>query len=130
MQWLRQLRRSAAAVLVCLFVLVDAGHGAAPIRPDAGALDRATPKLIERPRADPYDYFRFVNRSWIARVCRDFAKDLEGLPIVRLHGDAHVEQFAVAQDAWGLDDFDDAARGPAAVDIVRFLRSEEHTSEL
>jgi hypothetical protein len=123
MQWLGQLRRSAAAVLVCLFVWVGAGSGATPIRPNPGALDSAAPKLIERLRADPYDYFRFVNRSWIARVCRDFAKDLEGLPIVRLHGDAHVEQFAVAQDAWGLDDFDDSARGPAVIDIVRFLGS-------
>jgi hypothetical protein len=24
-----------------------------------------------------------------------------------LHGDAHVEQFAPQQDAWGIDDFDD-----------------------
>ena len=27
------------------------------------------------------------------------------------------------RDAWGLDDFDDATRGPAPVDIVRFLGS-------
>jgi hypothetical protein len=40
-----------------------------------------------------------------------------------LHGDAHVEQFALSQDAWGLDDFDDSARGPAVVDIARFLGS-------
>jgi hypothetical protein len=44
-------------------------------------------------------------------------------PIVRLHGDAHVEQFAFTKDAWGLDDFDDSARGPMYVDIVRFLAS-------
>jgi hypothetical protein len=42
---------------------------------------------------------------------------------VRLHGDAHVEQFAFTADAWGLDDFDDSARGPAVIDIVRFLGS-------
>ena len=42
---------------------------------------------------------------------------------MRLHGDAHVEQFALTQDAWGIDDFDDSARGPAVVDIVRFLGS-------
>jgi hypothetical protein len=42
---------------------------------------------------------------------------------VRLHGDAHVEQFAVTRDAWGLDDFDDSARGPAIIDIARFLGS-------
>jgi uncharacterized protein (DUF2252 family) len=42
---------------------------------------------------------------------------------VRLHGDPHVEQFAVSADAWGLEDFDDSARGPAIIDIVRFLGS-------
>ena len=42
---------------------------------------------------------------------------------VQLHGDAHVEQYAFMNDAWGLDDFDDSARGPALVDIVRFLGS-------
>jgi hypothetical protein len=40
-----------------------------------------------------------------------------------LHGDAHVEQFALTKDAWGLDDFDDSARGPALIDIIRFLGS-------
>ena len=112
----------------CLFAviavtLVGTAYGAAPLRPDPESLERATPELIERLRADPYNYFRFVNRSWIARVCDDFGRDLEGLPVIRLHGDAHVEQFAITQDAWGLDDFDDSASGPAVVDIVRFLGS-------
>ena len=96
-------------------------RGAAPAR--AGSLDCATPQLIERLRADPYVYFRFVNRSWGARVCDVFGRDRRATPIVRLHGDAHLEQFAVTKDAWGLDDFDDSARGPAAIDIVRFLGS-------
>jgi len=103
--------------------LVGTAYGAAPLRPDLESLERATPELIKRLRADPYNYFRFVNRSWIARVCDDFVGDLEGLPVIRLHGDAHVEQFALTQDAWGLDDFDDSASGPAVVDIVRFLGS-------
>src|SRR5258707_15660182 len=90
-------------------------------RAEPRSFEHATPELIERIRADTYDYFRFVNRSWLGRVCDDFAKDLEGLPIVRLHGDAHVEQFALTQDAWGLDHLDDSARGPAVADIVRFL---------
>ena len=109
--------------MVVAIVLVGAAHGAAPIRPNPESLERATPELIKRLRADPYDYFRFVNRSWIARVCNDFGRDLEGLPVIRLHGDAHVEQFALTRDAWGLDDFDDSARGPAVVDIVRLLGS-------
>ena len=103
--------------------LLGAAHGREPLRPEPRSLEGAAPELVERLRADPYDYFRFVNRPWIARVCDDFARDLEGLPVVRLHGDAHVEQFALTHDAWGLDDFDDSARGPAAVDIVRFLGS-------
>ena len=112
----------------CLFAAISvAVMGAArdpgPIRAEPKSLERAPPQLIERLRADPYDYFRFVNRSWIARVCDDFSSDLQGLPVVRLHGDAHVEQFALQQDAWGIDDFDDSARGPAVVDIVRFLGS-------
>jgi hypothetical protein len=98
-------------------------YGAAPLRPDPASLERAAPALLERLRANAYEYFRFVNRSWIARVCDDFHSDLEGLPVIRLHGDAHVEQFALTKDAWGLDDFDDSARGPAVIDIVRFLGS-------
>jgi hypothetical protein len=89
---------------------------------DPSALANASPDLIGRLRADPFSYFRFVNRAWTARVCEVFA-DLQGPPIVRLHGDAHVEQFALTQDAWGLDDFDDSNRGPAFIDVVRFLGS-------
>lgn len=124
MDLLRQVRCSARLLLILsLLMVMGAAQAAEPLRPDRESLERATPQLLERLRADPYDYFRFVNRSWIARVCDDFAKDMEGLPVVRLHGDAHVEQFAVTNDAWGLDDFDDSARGRAVIDIVRFLGS-------
>jgi len=82
----------------------------------------APAELIEQLRADPFTYFRFVNRAWTARVCEAFA-DVTSPPIVRLHGDAHIEQFALTKAAWGLDDFDDSARGPSFVDIVRFLGS-------
>jgi uncharacterized protein (DUF2252 family) len=77
---------------------------------------------VERLRADPFTYFRFINRAWTARVCEVFA-DVTDPSLVRLHGDAHVEQFAFTNDAWGLGDFDDSARGPAFVDIVRFMGS-------
>lgn len=83
----------------------------------------ARPEVLERVRTNPYNYFRLVNREWTARVCERLAADLPGQPVVQLHGDAHVEQFAYMHDAWGLDDFDDATRGPAPVDIVRFLGS-------
>ena len=93
------------------------------LRPDPVALAAAPAELIDRLRADPFNYYRFVNRVWVARVCEAFGDDLHDMPTVRLHGDAHLEQYAFTKDAWGLDDFDDAARGPAIVDIVRFLGS-------
>jgi len=121
--WFRQTRYFAYAFALISVAVMGAARAPRPLRAEPESLERATPELIGRLRADPYDYFRFVNRSWIARVCDDFSSDLEGLPVVRLHGDAHVEQFALTQDAWGIDDFDDSARGPAVVDIVRFLGS-------
>jgi hypothetical protein len=85
----------------------------------------ASPELLERMRATPHDYFRFINYEWTARVCELFAQDIPRLPPVQLHGDAHLEQYAFTSDEWGLDDFDDSTRGPALVDIVRFLGSIE-----
>ena len=93
-----------------------------PLRPLPEALAAAPTELVDRLRADAFTYFRFINRAWTTRVCEAFA-DVTNPTIVRLHGDAHVEQFAVTQDAWGLDDFDDSARGPIFVDVVRFLGS-------
>jgi hypothetical protein len=111
------------ACVLAFIAMAVAAHASEPLRPDPESLKHASPELIQRLRADPYVYFRFVNRSWIARICDDFGAELRSLPVVRLHGDPHVEQFAYTNDAWGLDDFDDSARGPAAIDIVRFLGS-------
>jgi len=123
MNGLRQRRRWAIVLALMSISVIGAAPGSAPFRVEPQALAHATPELIEQLRADPYVYFRFVNRAWIARVCDVFSRDLEELPVVRLHGDAHVEQFSVTKDAWGLDDFDDSARGPAIIDIARFLGS-------
>jgi hypothetical protein len=81
------------------------------------------PELVEALRASPYAFFRFANRGWASRVCAAFADDLKSLDQVRLHGDAHVEQYAVTDSAYGLDDFDDTAQGPSIIDLVRFLGS-------
>jgi Uncharacterized protein conserved in bacteria (DUF2252) len=117
---LRFARRQSLTIGV---ILMAAAPAWAQLRPEPDALALAPRELIDRLRADPIAYFRFVNRPWIAQVCDTFANDMRDLPMVRLHGDAHIEQFAVTQDAWGLDDFDDSARGPAVVDMVRFLGS-------
>ena len=110
-------------ILVVGVILLGASSASAQLRPEPDAIRLAPRELIDRLRSDPADYFRFVNRPWIARVCEVFAEDIRDQPIVRLHGDAHLEQFAVTKDAWGLDDFDDSARGPALIDLVRFLGS-------
>jgi hypothetical protein len=73
--------------------------------------------------ADPYAYFRFVNKAWAEHVCTVFQAHVPTLPKVRLHGDAHIEQYAFTSDAHGLDDFDDSAQGPSVLDLVRFIGS-------
>jgi hypothetical protein len=112
-------RRVFAAICIALTLPPTA---LAQLRPNQEALNGAPAELIDRLRADSFTYFRFINRAWTARVCELLA-DVPNPAMVRLHGDAHVEQFALTKDAWGLDDFDDSARGPWFVDIVRFLGS-------
>jgi uncharacterized protein (DUF2252 family) len=73
-------------------------------------------KLVESPHA----YFRFVNPGFAAETCRAFADVLASMPEVSLHGDAHVEQYAVTSIGRGLTDFDDCTRGKAVIDLVRF----------
>ena len=119
----RLTTRLVVATVATGLVLISASPCLAQLRPEPEALAAASPELVNRLQTTAFDYFRFVNRPWIARVCELFREDLRDLSNVRLHGDAHVEQFALTKDAWGLDDFDDSARGPALVDIVRFLGS-------
>ena len=109
-------------VALCVALTALSASAQVPLRPSPEALATAQPELLDRLRADPFIYFRFINRAWITRVCESLA-DVTNATVVRLHGDAHVEQFALTNDAWGLDDFDDSARGPAFIDIVRFLGS-------
>jgi hypothetical protein len=108
-----------------LLVLLGVACGTRPLKADPAALNSLPPDVVDRLRADPFNYFRFINHEWTARVCEIFDADLPRQPLVQLHGDAHVEQYAVTSDGWGLDDFDDSTRGPALVDISRFLGSIE-----
>ncbi len=102
---------------------VAGAQGPAPFRPDAGRLAAAPAALQEKLREDPLVYFRFLNTDWAAAVCEAFRGELPALPNAILHGDAHLEQYAVTATAHGLDDFDDAAHGPSVIDLVRFLGS-------
>jgi uncharacterized protein (DUF2252 family) len=119
--WNRQFAHRLVLATSC-FVFLASPPARGQLRPNPEALADAPPELVERLRADPFVYFRFINRAWTSRVCELF-DDVRNQPRVRIHGDAHLEQFAFTSEAWGLDDFDESTRGPAFVDMVRFLGS-------
>ena len=78
------------------------------------------PELLERIVESPHGYLRFINIQFTEEVCRQFADSLSQYPPFNLHGDAHLEQYAVTDLGRGLTDFDDSSSGPALVDLVRF----------
>jgi len=95
---------------------------------DAAALyvSPASLELASRPDlrrellSGPHQYFRFVKLPFSQAVCSVLRPDLDRMPTVALHGDAHVGQYAVTDAGRGLTDFEDTAAGPAAIDLVRF----------
>ena len=78
------------------------------------------PELMARVRSSPLAYFRFRNLAFGNEVCRLLRAKRAAIPLVNLHGDAHLEQYAVTDAGRGLTDFDDATTGPAVLDLVRF----------
>src|SRR5262249_53779373 len=89
---------------------------------NAGDFD-TNPRLLARLRASPHGYFRFINLRFAQRVCGVFHDRLGELPPVNLHGDTHLEQYAVTEFGRGLTDFDDSTSGPAVIDLLRFATS-------
>ena len=57
------------------------------------------------------------------RTCYEFRDLRWRLPSVAVHGDAHIEQFVVTDDSYGLSDFDRAGFGPSVVDLVGYTAS-------
>jgi len=114
--------------LLLAFVPAGAGETAHAISAPAenwlpiGA-DQLPSEFLVLLRQNPYTFFRFVNRGWVSRVCRDLGRPMKKMPLVRLHGDAHLEQYAFTDTAFGLDDFDDTTEGSAVIDLVRFMGS-------
>lgn len=87
--WRFRPRRFFISVFaVILFAVTGAACGRTPLRAEPESLERATPEVNQRLRADAFAYFRFVNRMWITRVCDTFGADLRDQSVVRLHGDA------------------------------------------
>jgi hypothetical protein len=104
------------------------GQASAASAPPAGPLDvsadapeiREHPALRARLRFSPHGYYRFINAAFTRELCRRFEPVNARQAVVTLHGDCHVEQYAVTELGRGLTDFDDSASGPVFVDIVRF----------
>src|SRR5262245_45491148 len=105
---------------------------AAPAAHDFGsqasfAIARASlagsPKLLSKLDSSAYRYFRALGPELASRTCYAFRDVRWHLPLVAIHGDAHLEQFVVTEQTFGLEDFDQAGFGPAVVDLVRYAVS-------
>ena len=84
------LRFAVSHVLAIGLVLGGTPSAQAQLRPEPDAIKLAPRELIDRLRASPTDYFRFVNRPWIARVCEVFAEDMPNVPMrTSARGRAH-----------------------------------------
>ena len=85
--------------------------------------DGASAALIDRVTARALRYFRLLARASSSRTCHEFRDLRWRLPAVAVHGDAHLEQFVVTGQSFGLEDFDMSGFGPAVVDLVRYAAS-------
>ena len=70
--WSRQFSRRLVLATSC-FVLLAPQFARGQLRPNPDVLADASPELLDRLRADPFVYFRFINRAWTSRVCELFA---------------------------------------------------------
>lgn len=86
---------------------------------DPATIDfRRNPDLLVRLRTSLHNYFRFIHARFASEVCAHFGEEGTST-LVNLHGDAHLEQYAVTDIGRGLTDFDGATVGPLAIDLVR-----------
>jgi hypothetical protein len=83
----------------------------------------ANPALRARLWGGPHADLRGVGSRFAAVVCDRFGAEAAAFPTVMLHGDAHLEQYAVTDRGRGVTDFDDSTTGSALVDLARFATS-------
>ena len=75
----------------------------------------------------PFPFLRATFYRW-AQIWHEVCPGLAEAPQLLAVGDLHVENFGTWRDAegrlvWGINDFDEAARMPYAVDLVRLATS-------
>ena len=77
--------------------------------------------------ADPFQFLRATYWRW-AETIFDVCPKLKDAPAVLAVGDLHIENFGTWRDSegrlvWGVNDFDEAAKMPYALDLVRLATS-------
>ncbi|OWO97155.1 hypothetical protein B5E41_01440 [Rhizobium esperanzae] len=78
-------------------------------------------------RDNAFAFLRATYWRWCETIL-DICQDLAGAPEVLAIGDTHLENFGTWRDVegrlvWGVNDFDDAAVMPYALDLVRLAAS-------
>ena len=78
-------------------------------------------------RDSAFVFFRATYWRW-AETILEICPDLGGVPAVLAVGDIHLENYGTWRDAegrlaWGVNDFDEAAEMPYALDLVRLATS-------
>ena len=81
----------------------------------------------EKMRASPFAFLRATYWRW-AETVLEICADLGGASKVLAVGDIHLENFGTWRDVegrlvWGVNDFDEAADMPFALDLVRLATS-------
>ncbi|MGO8501985.1 DUF2252 family protein [Rhizobium leguminosarum] len=81
----------------------------------------------EKMRSDDFVFLRATYWRW-CEIILDICPELTGAPQVLAIGDTHLENFGTWRDiegrlVWGVNDFDDAAVMPYALDLVRLAAS-------
>ncbi|MGO6967861.1 DUF2252 family protein [Rhizobium leguminosarum] len=81
----------------------------------------------EKMRSDDFVFLRATYWRW-CEIILDICPELTGAPEVLAIGDTHLENFGTWRDiegrlVWGVNDFDDAAVMPYALDLVRLAAS-------
>src|SRR5215471_11387125 len=81
----------------------------------------------EKMREGPFPFLRATYWRW-AETILDICPQLKDAPPVLAVGDIHLENFGTWRDAesrliWGVNDFDEAAVMPYALDLARLAAS-------
>ncbi|MEL6820657.1 MAG: DUF2252 family protein [Calditrichota bacterium] len=107
-------------VLVGICVAGETGVKENPLYVDPASKDFSTNQdLLDRLLSGPHGYFRFINIQFSSEICRRMGERLAEMPMLNLHGDAHLEQYAITDIGRGLTDYDDSSTGPGGLDLMR-----------